>query len=468
MYFQDLSGLIGCFSNIKANLPSFLFNVALPSLDVYSDLSLILPWYWNGHWKYALSMTFPLFLQFLSTSYKWVQLEKKENKRWTWILLLLQFWPQWRALRIMHLHYKKDSNAENKKQELLREVTSTEPFLEAWPSIMVMILIWAPLISQSGFTVLYHIISTPGLCEYNPRFKSTCIVFSGPGGVDWFFITFFISVVTGSLGITKFLQIGPFSVLSEEGALGGILKWKFILAFLAVMWSILTKGVLMGLLMGYYASAPPYRHRQFKKVLGTSDDQATNILMVTISLTAVFLPSLLCSLFSIVSSTGINKKFFQVMIRYPASWVLPLATYFTIGSKISLKCTREDKQKRLLGFSIRCSFCNMIISIFMYGGIIAFLLVNDYYDGSGIFKPFWIDIFIPLFIPVLVLGVTFNIIYLVLDEPWCCLRLDMNICLNCCGKDCFKRKIQVIDLEGDDMNIISILDDEDKEGMILS
>ena len=413
-------------------------------------------------------MTLPLFLQFLSTSYKWVKLEKNESKRWTWILLLLQFWPQWRALRIMHLHYKKVTNAENKKQELLREITSTEPFLEAWPSIMVMILIWAPLISQSGFTVLYHTIWTPGLCEYNPNSRNICAVFSGPGGVDWFFVTFIISVVTGSLGITKFLQTGPFAVLNDEGALGGILKWKFILAFLAVMLSILTKGVLVGLLMGYYASAPPHRHRQFKKVLGSTDDTATNISMVTISLAAVFLPALLCSFFSIALSTGINKKFFQVIIRYPASWVLPLATYFTIGSKISLKCPREDKRKRLLGFSTRCSFFNMIASIFMYGGIIAFLLVNDYYDGSGIFKPFWIDIFLPLFIPVIVLGVTFNIIYLVLDEPWCCLRSNVNICFNCCGKDCYKSKIHVIDLDGDEIKIISITYEEEKKCMLIS
>ena len=173
-------------------------------------------------------------------------------------------------------------------------------------------------------------------------------------------------------------------------------------------------------------------------------------------------------MFSIAKSTGMNKKFFQVIIRYPASWVLPLATYFTIGSKISIKCSTEEKPKRLLEFSIRCSFCNMIISIFMYGGIIVFLLVNDYYDGSGIFKPFWIDIFLPLFIPVLVLGVTFNIIYLVLDEPWSCLRSNVNICFNCCGKDCFKAKIQVIDVEGDEIKIISISDDEKKKSMTSS
>ena len=131
------------------NAPSIFFDIVLPSVDVYSDLSLIIPWYYNGHWKYALSMTVPLFLQFLSTSYKWFQLEDKKNKCWSWILLLLQCWPQWMAFRAIRLDYKNDKTADEKKKELMREVTSTEPFLEAWPSIMIMTVIWIPaLISQ--------------------------------------------------------------------------------------------------------------------------------------------------------------------------------------------------------------------------------------------------------------------------------------------------------------------------------
>ena len=46
-----------CSNGIKRIAHSFIFDVALPSVDVYSDLSLIIPWYWNGHYKYAASMT---------------------------------------------------------------------------------------------------------------------------------------------------------------------------------------------------------------------------------------------------------------------------------------------------------------------------------------------------------------------------------------------------------------------------
>ena len=180
-------------------------------------------------------MTFPLLCQFLSTSYKWVRLEKRESKKWSWILLLLQCWPQLRAVRIIHLDYNEnDEKTERKGQELLREVTSTEPFLEAWPSIMIMTIIWVPVLVTE-------------VTEKRSPNDNYSAVFEGFGGPSWFFTTFVISLFTGSLGITKFPQVGPFSVLSSEGAIGGILGWRFILAFQAVMWSMLSKGVIMAI-----------------------------------------------------------------------------------------------------------------------------------------------------------------------------------------------------------------------------
>ena len=127
---------------MKRIAPSFFLDVALPSIDVYTDFSLVLGWAWSGHLKYAASMSFPIILQFLSTIYNWFRLEKTENKKWSWPILLFQFWPQWRAMSIMNLDIKNDQNVEEKKKELMREITSTEPFLEAWPSIIIMTIIW--------------------------------------------------------------------------------------------------------------------------------------------------------------------------------------------------------------------------------------------------------------------------------------------------------------------------------------
>ena len=141
----------GCSEGIKRISPSFILDVALPSIDVYSDFSLIAGWIWRQHWTYAISMSVPLLLQFLATIYKWFKLEKRENKKWSWPLLLFQFWPQRRAIRVMNLDFKNDEKTEAKKKEMMREVTSSEPFLEAWPSIMIMTMIWLSSITDQSF-----------------------------------------------------------------------------------------------------------------------------------------------------------------------------------------------------------------------------------------------------------------------------------------------------------------------------
>ena len=60
--------------------------------------------------------TVPLLLQFSSTAYKWFKLEKSESKKWSWTILLLQFWPQWRAIRIMRLDFRNEEKAEEKRK----------------------------------------------------------------------------------------------------------------------------------------------------------------------------------------------------------------------------------------------------------------------------------------------------------------------------------------------------------------
>ena len=47
--------------------------------------------------------------------------EKKESKCWSWIPLILQCWPQIRALRIINLDMKNDIKAGTKKKEMMRE-----------------------------------------------------------------------------------------------------------------------------------------------------------------------------------------------------------------------------------------------------------------------------------------------------------------------------------------------------------
>ena len=121
------------------------FDVILPTFDVYGDFSLILSWLIRGHPVYAGMMTVPMLLNYIFTSYKWWVMEKKkksDSRKWSWILVLLQFWQQWNVLKVIVKLVKKDDQAEEKKKTMLRELSSIEPFMESMPSMLFMTCIW--------------------------------------------------------------------------------------------------------------------------------------------------------------------------------------------------------------------------------------------------------------------------------------------------------------------------------------
>jgi len=424
----------GHSDGMKRIVPSFVFDVVFPSLDVYSDLSLIIEWFIKRHWIYAISMSMPVLLQFLFTIHKWVRLEKSESKKWSWLFLLIQFWPQWRAIRAMNLDCKNDEKAERKKKELMREVTSTEPYLEAWPSIIIMTVIMV----SASFTPYGP---SAYLCEEDPE-QNRCAVFGGFGGSFWFFTTYSISVFTGSLGITKFVQVGPFSVLSNEGALGGICKWRFFFAYLAVMFSIVTKGLLIGTFIGFSGRT------EFRNALGTSETTQTLIATSALLFGLLVIPNLIFAFASIASSTGFNMKFFKIIFNYPAAWMLPIATYFAIGPRKISCCSKQKCLKNELGVSKKLSAINMTLTVMIYAAFISY-----FYVGVSVKGGFGLFISV-VFVPILISGLVFNIIFLLLDEKCCCARSQNCFCSSCCGQNCYEYEGYYINTKSDILDMV--------------
>ena len=366
------------------------------------------------------------------------------------VILLLQFWPQWRAIRIMRLDFKNDPKTENKKKELMREFTTTEPFLEAWPSIIIMTIIWLSALYDRSFsdycsTVYGYIPNTgngykdeecneylesgyqpPNYCTNHPE-NDRCAVYGGLGGQPWFFTTYAISIITGSLGITKFLQVGPFSVLTSEGASKGICKCRFFLAFMAVMTSMVMKGLFIGVFFNYisieyvqFYDKPFYENPGYQK-LGTSDKQEAKIRMLLLLAGLLVLTNLLFSWISICCSTGFNKKLTQVILAYPATWMLPIATYFMIGPQKSYCCSKTNVHQYHLGFSKPCTIINIILTVTMYAGIFTYFAYYFLWGYTGM---------------VLLLSLVFNIAFMLSDLKCCC------FC--CCNNDCRKHETHVI------------------------
>ena len=92
-------------NNIKDNIAPLimliLFCILAPSWDVYSDLQITIDLFRYGHPRYAAAMILPLLLNFIFTFFMWQKMERKEAKRWSWVLVVAQCWPQFFAARIV-------------------------------------------------------------------------------------------------------------------------------------------------------------------------------------------------------------------------------------------------------------------------------------------------------------------------------------------------------------------------------
>ena len=85
---------------ITPSMMLIVFNIILPTVDIFLDTALVQKLFLNGYWCSGLAVTAGIVTNFLFTSLAWWRLESSEQKKWSWIFLLLQLWPQLRAFQV--------------------------------------------------------------------------------------------------------------------------------------------------------------------------------------------------------------------------------------------------------------------------------------------------------------------------------------------------------------------------------
>ena len=146
-------------------------------------------------------------------------MESSEQKKWSWIFLLLQLWPQLRAFQVQGLHkdeshqrmivlklnfqviillVKGDPKGYEEKAALEREVNGLEAYLEALPALLVLAYL------KKAYPVF---LDKLGLFSFYRPFYQTCFT------------------------MTLFLKSGPCFILPRKGLFGGIFTWRFIAIF---------------------------------------------------------------------------------------------------------------------------------------------------------------------------------------------------------------------------------------------
>ena len=85
---------------ITPSIMLIIFNIILPTTDILLDTALVQKLMVNDHWGAAVFVTAGILTNFVFTSLAWWRMELAHQKKWSWIFLALQLWPQLRAFQV--------------------------------------------------------------------------------------------------------------------------------------------------------------------------------------------------------------------------------------------------------------------------------------------------------------------------------------------------------------------------------
>ena len=196
----------------KESLILSVFNILLPTTDMYSDLYFIgwlyintpyhykckwphhypCKWSWNEYrlnsqlFTWAGLLLGPFLFNYTLCWIAWFRMDKQKRK--TWIAPLFGCYPQLIAVRIIWLFWANPVEGMRQKRHLERNSMENEIFAEAVPSALAM-----------TFLMIRNL---------NAGRKSLIIGEEGSLESTLFFVTFSTSVITAGLGLAKCLKVG--------------------------------------------------------------------------------------------------------------------------------------------------------------------------------------------------------------------------------------------------------------------
>ena len=124
---------------LKAAILLVAFGIVLPSFDTYSDISFSYSLI-NGTYEtrkgctyckaspqpvYGSVMLIPILITTLFSLPHWLKRENTWRKRLlTFPLFIVQFWPQWQALKILKLMKNRNVNWRSEREKFQKEISS--------------------------------------------------------------------------------------------------------------------------------------------------------------------------------------------------------------------------------------------------------------------------------------------------------------------------------------------------------
>ena len=113
---------------VKEIVPLVVLNIGLPSVDIYSDLYMIIKLWTNGHPGWACCLLAPFLLNYLLTWLIWSKLKTRAHL--SWISVFFSCYPQFCAAKVIRKLWNDPKTGIKEKEMFDREVSEVEVFLK--------------------------------------------------------------------------------------------------------------------------------------------------------------------------------------------------------------------------------------------------------------------------------------------------------------------------------------------------
>ena len=298
-------------------------NIVLPTLDTYSDLSIIMSLVQGQDYTYAAALLTPFLLNYGVMLYTWWRLD--ESHSLTLLLpALLNLYPQTVAGKVLLLIWKDDPRAQQKKVEMEQDLSEHEAVLEALPTLTILSCMLA--LDEKKILEISGVVSD-GIYLANVLRQHK------------FWISFHISIFSASFGMAKCLKNGVARILPDVG----FCSKGFALILVSILLTIFGNGFLLKVMIeknnGYF--------------LGPQTLSSYHRLAINIALHS--LPGLVIS----VITTYNYRSVWRTMLAHPSIFVIPIFTYYTFETN-NIGFQKKKVEEIELRLSKRWSIANLV------------------------------------------------------------------------------------------------------------
>ena len=377
---------------VTETIPLVLLNIVLPTVDIYSDLYMVIKLWTNGHPRWALCLLAPFLLNYFLTWLLWTKLKTKAHL--SWIPVFFSCYPQFCAAKVIHKLWNEPMNGIKEKRRFDREVSELEVFAEAVPTTMILTFLMVQGVVNEGDPSrlppgsLGALLIGENYCfEDRTLTQGICSNWYVSPDYYLFFVSYSTSILSSSMGLAKCLKIGPCRILADSG----LCTSRFALLFFSMCFTLDSKGLALGFALG---------------------DPNLKGKGLVVALATMFLPGLLLAIFNICR----YKQTVRDVLAHPSLLLLPLITNYTFSAK--------SKTETQVVFSRWWTFVNLGLSL--VGNITYCLAVYLLVDGKAVLRTaggnprleaWQYYLFV---IPVPILGAVLTLLFLALDSFSCC------------------------------------------------